>query len=57
MENTTDNTPSITVSPATLTTYSVHVTDDEGCENDASMDVDVIPNPIATITVDMDTIC
>jgi len=55
--STTDNTPSITVSPAALTTYSVHVTDDEGCENDASMDVDVIPNPVATITVDMDTIC
>jgi uncharacterized repeat protein (TIGR01451 family) len=46
-------TASITVSPASATTYSVTGTDGVGCENDASILVIVNPNPTPIISGDL----
>ncbi|MDT8308231.1 MAG: choice-of-anchor L domain-containing protein [Bacteroidales bacterium] len=47
----------ITVSPSVATTYSVTVTDNNNCENDTSMRIEVIPMPQPIITAEADTIC
>lgn len=55
--STTETTPSIKVSPTTLTSYTVAVTDDNGCFDSKSVDVDAIPLPTPLILQDVDTIC
>lgn len=55
--STTEITPSIKVSPTTLTSYTVAVTDDNGCFDSKSVDVDAIPLPTPLILQEVDTIC
>ena len=55
--STTETTPSIKVSPTTLTSYTVAVTDDNGCFDSKSVDVDAIPLPTPLILQEVDTIC
>jgi PKD repeat protein len=44
-------------SPSAPTTYTVIGTDTSGCSGSASVVVNVIPSPIVTATVNLDTIC
>ncbi|MCK5856673.1 MAG: choice-of-anchor L domain-containing protein [Bacteroidales bacterium] len=46
-----------TVYPTVLTTYSVEVTDNVGCKSNGQIEVDVLPQPVAVITVPVDTVC
>ena len=55
--NTSETTQTITVSPPNTKSYNVIVIDNNGCENSASMTVDINPIPIAYITAETDTIC
>ena len=50
-------TPSISVNPTSLTSYTVAVTDANGCFDSKSVDVDVITLPVPMITQEVDTIC
>jgi gliding motility-associated-like protein len=51
-------TPSITVSPADpATTYSVTVTDANGCQGSASAQVSTVPYPHISLWMETDTIC
>jgi gliding motility-associated-like protein len=50
-------TPSISVNPTSLTSYTVAVTDANGCFDSKSVDVDVIALPVPMITQEVDTIC
>ncbi|MFN0202966.1 MAG: PKD domain-containing protein [Bacteroidia bacterium] len=51
------NTPSITTSPSTTSTYSAFVTDLVGCVKSASINVTVIPDPIFDFTISNTTVC
>jgi len=56
--NTTEITPSISVSPTVAsTTYSVIVTDLNNCIDSASVDVNTIQLPVPTISQEIDTLC
>lgn len=50
--NTLETNSSITVSPASNTTYSVQGTDVNGCSNTAQVIVSILPKPIASIIGD-----
>ncbi len=52
-----DSTATISVSPASLTTYTVLVTDINDCFDSKSVDVAVIDVPVPIILQDIDTIC
>ena len=54
--STGETTPIITVSPTSSQPYSVTVVGGNGCENDASAQVNVVPDPTVTI-VGTDVIC
>ena len=51
------NTPSISVNPSLTTSYFVEIIDANGCISDTSTIVNVIENPVAIITSDVDTVC
>ncbi len=55
--STSETTDNIKVSPTTLTTYNVIVTNIDGCTDSSSVDVDAIPLPTPLILQDVDTIC
>ncbi|NVN95884.1 MAG: gliding motility-associated C-terminal domain-containing protein [Bacteroidetes bacterium] len=56
--NPPETTSSITVSPtANTTTYTVGVTDNNNCFDSASVEVNTLPLPLPTISIEMDTIC
>jgi gliding motility-associated-like protein len=55
--NNGSNSSVINVSPALNTIYNVEVIDLNGCKNDTSTSVNVVTNPISTITSDVDTVC
>jgi gliding motility-associated-like protein len=46
-----------TVTPAANTVYSIEITDNVGCKNNGQIEVDVLPQPVAVITVPSDTVC
>jgi len=47
---TVGNNPSLTVDPATTTTYTVKVTNANGCSATKDVTVTVIPQPVITVT-------
>ncbi|MEI6696270.1 MAG: gliding motility-associated C-terminal domain-containing protein [Bacteroidota bacterium] len=51
------STATINVNPSINTSFNVEVTDTNGCKNDTLTSVSVIPNPIAIITADVDSVC
>ncbi|MCF8296308.1 MAG: choice-of-anchor L domain-containing protein [Saprospiraceae bacterium] len=55
--NTGDISQTISLSPSSTATYSVSITDNNGCENSASMEIVINPVPIASISAEADTIC
>ena len=52
-----ETTPSISVNPSVLTTYTVVVTDAFGCKNDTTVTVKTTPSPVPYINLSSDTIC
>ena len=52
-----ETTPSISVNPSVLTTYTVVVTDATGCKNDTTVTVKTTPSPVPYINLSSDTIC
>ena len=55
--NNGQTTASINVNPSINTSFFVEVTDTNGCKNDTSTSVSIIPKPIAVITADIDSVC
>jgi len=51
------STSSILVSPKNTTKYQVVVTDSNGCRGIGEVEVEVLPSPVANISLSVDTLC
>jgi gliding motility-associated-like protein len=51
------NKSSILVSPNTTSQYHVIISDSSGCSDSALIEVEVLPSPIAEISIPVDTLC